>query len=84
VEVTEATYAQDRGPTWRRYAGVGVSSYWIVNLERRRIEIYGDPVGRGREAAYRSARVYGEADEALIEVAGAEVGRVAVREVLPR
>jgi Uma2 family endonuclease len=83
VEVAESSYAKDRGVKWRHYASCGVASYWIVNLETRTIEVYGDPAGEGREARYRASRSFGPDDEIPVTIDGREVGRVAARDVLP-
>ncbi len=83
AEVSESTYSFDRGEKWRRYAAAGIPVYWIVHLSKRQVEVYRDPSGRGRSAGYRRADTFGIDAEAPVEIDGREVGRVAVRDVLP-
>ena len=66
IEVSDTTYAKDRGLKYRRYASEGIPLYWIVKLNDRCIEVYSDPAGRGRAAQYRSCVTYGERDRAPI------------------
>jgi Uma2 family endonuclease len=82
VEVADASYATDRGPKWRRYAGCGVAVYWIVNIPQARIEVYGAPAGRGRSATYRDCTTYGPDEQVPVVLDGREVGRVAPRDFL--
>jgi Uma2 family endonuclease len=83
AEVSESTYAYDRGVKWRAYAAARVRVYWIVNLPDCRIEVYTDPVGRGKKASYREAATFGPDAEIPVVIDGQEVGRLAVREILP-
>jgi Uma2 family endonuclease len=83
VEVSESTYAYDRGVKWRAYAAARIPIYWIVNLPERQIEVYCDPVGRGKSASYRKSATFGPEDEIPVVIDGQEVGRLAVRDILP-
>ena len=83
VEVADTSYAKDRGAMWRRYAATGVPIYWIVNIPQARVEVYSSPAGRGRAAAYTDAAIYGPDDEVPVPIDGREVGRIAVRDLLP-
>lgn len=83
VEVADTTYAKDRGPKYRRYASAGIPVYWIVDLNRRQVELHTDPAGRGRAAAYRSDLIVPEAGEVPVVLDGREVGRIAARDILP-
>jgi hypothetical protein len=83
AEVSESTYAYDRGEKWRAYAAARIRVYWIVNLPDRQIEVYTNPVGRGKSASYREAATFGPEDEVPVVIDGQEVGRLAVREILP-
>ena len=58
---------------------VGVPIYWIVDLNRRVLEIHTDPSPEG----YRSTRLLGPDEEAPIVLDGREVARLRVAEILP-
>jgi Uma2 family endonuclease len=45
IEISDATVSQDRNAKAGIYAEAGIQEYWIVNLGRRRLEIYRDPNG---------------------------------------
>ncbi len=83
VEVADSSYAKDRGPKWRGYAAARVAPYWIANFPKRRLEIYDAPAGRGNSARYESCQVFGQDAEVPVRIEGREVGRIAVRELLP-
>jgi len=83
VEVTESSYAYDRGEKWRRYAAARIPIYWIINLARSQVEVYRDPAGRGRSAAYRQAETFGIDATVPVVIDGREVGRVTVRDIMP-
>jgi Uma2 family endonuclease len=83
VEVSAATLRRDRTTKLRIYARAGVSVYWIINLIDGRIEVYTDPTGPEEKPSYRQRRDYGSADEVPFLIEGREIGRIAVRDVLP-
>jgi Uma2 family endonuclease len=83
VEVSDTSYAKDSGIKLQQYAHAGVAQYWIVHLERRQVEVYCDPYGRGDRAKYRSVTTYREDMEIPIVLDGQDLGRIAVREILP-
>ena len=83
VEVADATLRRDRTLKLRIYARASVPVYWIVNLIDRQIEVYTDPTGPAGEPSYGQRRDYGPADDVALVLDGLEVGRVAVRDVLP-
>jgi Uma2 family endonuclease len=83
VEIADASLRRDRGSKRRIYARAGIPNYWIVNLIDNCIETYSDPTGAGQQATYRrSATRYGD-DELSVVIGGVEVGRLAVRDLLP-
>ena len=83
VEVAESSYAYDRGEKWRAYAAAKIPIYWIVNLEKRQIEVYSDPAGRGKNASYREAATFGAEAEVPVFIDSREVGRLRVKDILP-
>lgn len=82
VEVASSTYFEDRGQKWRLYAEAKIPSYWIVNIPQRRIEVYTEPTGLGKAAAYQQSTIYDEAAEVPVVIDGQERGRLVVRDVL--
>ena len=44
IEISDSTYAHDVGPKLRLYASAGVTDYWVLNLNERRLEVFRDPV----------------------------------------
>ena len=82
IEVSDTTYALDRGKKWRKYAAFKIPVYWIVNLPLRQIEVYTDPSGRGKAAGYRVTKVYAADDDVPVILNGQEVGRVWVRDMI--
>lgn len=83
IEVADTSYAKDRSWKWRRYAASGVPYYGILDLNKRRLEVFTQPTDRGKAARYEALTVYGPEDEAPVVVDGVEVGRFRVAEVLP-
>jgi Uma2 family endonuclease len=83
VEVSDTTYAKDSGPKLRKYATHRIPVYWIVDLNRRLVEVRTRPFGRGRQAGYGRCDIYNEGDRIPVELDGQEVGQVAVSDLLP-
>jgi Uma2 family endonuclease len=83
IEVADVSYAKDRGAKWRGFAAARVRIYWIVNLPAHRVEVYTDPTGRGMAAKYRGCTMIGADSEVPVVIENREVGRIAVREILP-
>ncbi|MBX6314146.1 MAG: Uma2 family endonuclease [Isosphaeraceae bacterium] len=74
VEVSDMTYALDRGKKYRRYAAAGIPEYWIVNLNDQFVQVFRDPEGSGKTAQYRSSATSHE---------GEAIGAIAVADILP-
>ena len=83
VEVSDTTYARDSGSKLRRYASFRIPVYWIVDLNRRIVEVRTGPFGKGKPAGYAVCHTYREGDTIPVELDGQEVGRVAVSDLLP-
>lgn len=81
VEIADSSLRLDRRAL-ADFAAAGIPATWIVNLIDRRIETYTDPDPGTR--TYQTARVFGPDDEVPVVIDGREVGRVAVKDVLPR
>jgi hypothetical protein len=80
IEVSDTSYTYDRHTKWPIYATARIACYWILDLNRRVLEVHTDPTPQGW---YGSSRTLGPDDAAAIELDGHEVGRVAVRDILP-
>ncbi len=83
VEVADASLARDRKLKRRLYARAGVAMYWIINLNKRQIEVYTEPVGEAEKADYRVRRDYHAGEEIPLTIDGHEVGRLNVSALLP-
>ena len=83
VEVSSSSLLVDRGFKLRLYGREGIAVYWVVNLVAMRLEIYSDPTGPTDEAGYRVAQIFGPDDDVPLVLDGREVGRIAVRDLLP-
>ncbi len=83
VEVADSSLSRDRDSKKRSYARARVVTYWIVNLNDRQIEVYTEPSGPGDRPDYARRQDYPLTDEVPLVIEGREVGRVAVRDVLP-
>jgi Uma2 family endonuclease len=83
VEVADATIERDRGVKKRIYARAGIPVYWIINLLESVVEVYTEPSGPTESADYGQRRDYGISESVPVVIEGSEVGRVAVRDLLP-
>jgi Uma2 family endonuclease len=83
VEVADSSLAENRTLKKQIYSRAGFSLYWIVNLAQRQIEVYSDPSGPVESPDYRQRQDYGESDAVPLFIEGREVGRIAVRDLLP-
>jgi len=83
VEASDTTYAKDSGPKLRRYAASRIPVYWIVDLDRRIVEVRTRPYGEGKQAGYARCDIYREGDQIPVELDGQQVGQVAVADLLP-
>lgn len=79
VEIADSSLAIDSGEVLETYARNAIPCYWIVNLPDRRIEVYSKPEG----ASFTVKEFFGPDDAVPVILDGREVGRVAVRDVLP-
>jgi Uma2 family endonuclease len=83
VEVADSTLRIDRGFKKRIYARAGISTYWIINLVDKQIEVYSQPTGPSKCPDYHVRRDYLPADELPVIIDDREIGRLAVKELLP-
>jgi len=77
VEVADSSLLHDRKKKIPLYARAGIPEYWILNLIRRSLEVYREPL----DTAYRSRAIL-RAGDAVSPLARPEV-RVTVGDLLP-
>ncbi|MDR3635352.1 MAG: Uma2 family endonuclease [Isosphaeraceae bacterium] len=82
VEVADASLSRDRDVKQRAYAHDEIPIYWLANLVAGRFEVYSDPSGPAEAPGYRSCVFYGPGDELPVVIAGQEVARLAVKNLL--
>ena len=83
VEVADTPYALDRSRKSKLYAMAGIPIFWLVDLNRRRLEVFSNLSGQGDQSQYDSAKSFGESDEAPFVLDGQEIARFRVSEILP-
>ncbi|WP_165245486.1 Uma2 family endonuclease [Paludisphaera soli] len=83
VEVCASTRTGDYRDKVRLYASAGVPTYWVVDVDGRKLDVYSEPQGSGRDASYARHAAFPEGEAAPVILDGREVGRVAARDLLP-
>lgn len=78
VEVSDRTYPKDSGPKRRAYARCGIPAYWIVDVNRRVVEVY----ALGAQGLTLNATFTEHQDVPLI-LDGTDFGMVAAGELFP-
>ncbi len=83
VEVSDTSLRYDQGDKKLIYAAASIAFYLIVNLVDRRVEVYTDPTGPDERPDYRQRRDLGETEQVPLVIAGREVARIPVSELMP-
>jgi len=83
VEVSDSSLRHDQGFKKAIYAAAAIPVYWIINLVDRQIEVYTDPTGPGEQPDYRQQFTAGGTEQVPVVIAGREVARIPVSELLP-
>jgi Uma2 family endonuclease len=83
IEVSDTTLQRDRTSKKRIYARAGIAVYWIINLPEQHIEVYTRPISDAEEPNYQQREDYQIDDVVPVFLDGAEIGRLAVRDLLP-
>jgi len=83
VEVSDSSLHHDRGFKKAIYAAAAIPVYWIVNLIDRQVEVYTDPTGPADQPDYRQRQELSATEQAPVVIAGREVARIPVSELLP-
>ena len=79
VEVTRTSAAKDRALA-RVYGAGGIPVYWILNVPKRRLEVYANPVN----GAYPAPRILEETESVELVIDALVVGQIAVADLLPK
>lgn len=82
IEVSDSTLQRDREKR-RIYARAGFPVYWIANIPDRQIEVYTQPSGPTETPSYTQVQIYKDGDSVPVVIDGKEIGRIAVKDVLP-
>lgn len=83
VEVCHHTKRADYHDKLSLYAEAGAPAYWVVDLEARKITVHSQPMRRGDESIFGRVETFADAAEVAVLLDGREVGRIAVKDVLP-
>jgi Uma2 family endonuclease len=87
IEVADNSLRRDRTVKKRIYAAAGIPSYWIINLIDQCVEVYTEPTGpataQNPRPDYRKVRTLGPGESLVVVLGGHEVGKIAVRDLLP-
>jgi hypothetical protein len=82
IEVADTTLAQDRVEKQRIYVAARIPVYWVVNLIDRQVEVFAGPSAAGTPH-YKKHDEFREGTRVPVVLKGVEVGRLAVRDMLP-
>lgn len=83
IEVADSTLGLDRGTKARLYARAGIEEYWIVNVVDRQVEVHSDPTGPAPDPAFQASHSFRPGEEIPFRLAGTELARIAVQDLLP-
>jgi Uma2 family endonuclease len=83
IEVADSTLAANRQAKRILYARASIQIYWIINLVDRQVEVHTDPTGPVETPTYARREVFDASSEVPVILDGREVGRIAVRDILP-
>jgi hypothetical protein len=82
VEVADTSVRKDRGLLLRD-AHANVPTTWLIDLNTRVVEVHTDPTGPAKRPRYRKVARFADNETVPVVLDGLEVGRVAVRDLLP-
>jgi len=78
IEVADSSVAVDRGAVLRDYALAQIPVYWLINLLKRRVEVYSRPSGPADRPGYADRAEHEVGTEVPVVLDGREVGRIPV------
>jgi Uma2 family endonuclease len=79
IEVSDSSLRDDRRVKAVLYAEAGIPTYWIVNVDDRRVEVYSQPT----PSAYRTRTDYAPGLSVPLVLDGTAVASIAVADLLP-
>jgi Uma2 family endonuclease len=82
IEVADTSLTKDREKA-SIYARNGISTYWIVNVTGRSIEVYSDARTLDDAPSYVRLEVYSDNESVPVTLDGTEVFRITVSDLLP-
>jgi Uma2 family endonuclease len=83
VEVCHHTRRADFHDKLELYAAAGVPAYWVVDLDGRKITVHAEPASEAPRGHFLRVETFAEAASVPVVLDGREVGRIAVKDVLP-
>ena len=83
VEVSDSTLREDRNEMAQLYGGARIPTYWIVNLQDRRLEVHTEPSGPSAAPTYRRKIDIEEEGTVALQFPGGTLVQFAVREMFP-
>jgi Uma2 family endonuclease len=83
VEVCHHTKRADYHDKLSLYASAGVPSYWVVDVDGRKVAVHSEPMSQGPGGAFARLETFAEGASIPVVLDGHEVGRIPVREFLP-
>ncbi len=83
IEVSDSSLRFDAGEKLREYASESLPAYWVVNIPNQRIDVYTRPTGPVEHPGYEECARFSLDDVVPVILDGKEVGRIAVKDVLP-
>lgn len=84
IEIVDTSLERDRGIKMRSYARAAIPVYWILDLEGRALEVYGDPdPNAAPDPVYRRRDRLGENQIVALVLAGRFWGEIPVAALLP-
>jgi Uma2 family endonuclease len=83
IEVSDSSLPADSTELLAAYARAAIPFYWIVNIPRHRIDVYARPTGPSATPTYEDCTSYSPNDSVPLILDGHEVGKIAIRDVLP-
>ncbi|AMV38432.1 Uma2 family endonuclease [Planctomyces sp. SH-PL62] len=83
VEICASSRTADYRDKTSLYASADVPIYWVLDVDGRKLDVFSEPKGSGRDAGYARHASFAESEPAPVVLAGREVGRIAAKDMLP-